>query len=101
MASTVIIEGSLPRPEMYQEAYDAGLGALRSFIREGNGQRPKKVTIAYDPIEDDWVITFDVAKPRIERLRRITGYLSNLHNFNYSKSAEEKDRVKHANVAGE
>ena len=30
-----------------------------------------------------------------ERTRRVTGYLSNVKNFNDSKQAELKDRVKH------
>lgn len=32
----------------------------------------------------------------VERLRRVTGYLSNISNWNDSKQAEEKDRIKHA-----
>lgn len=32
---------------------------------------------------------------KFERIRRITGYLSTLANFNDAKRAEEKDRVKH------
>lgn len=32
---------------------------------------------------------------KFERLRRITGYISVLHQFNDGKKAEEKDRVKH------
>ena len=35
--------------------------------------------------------------PKFERIRRITGYLvGTLDNFNDSKAAEERDRVKHA-----
>lgn len=30
-----------------------------------------------------------------ERIRRITGYLSNLKNFNNAKACEESERVKH------
>lgn len=32
------------------------------------------------------------------RLRRITGYISKLHQFNTGKREEEKDRVKHTGV---
>lgn len=32
---------------------------------------------------------------KFERIRRITGYLSELPNFNDAKQAEERDRVKH------
>lgn len=39
-----------------------------------------------------------VIKPRyntIGRVRRITGYLSEVNNFNHAKKSEERDRVKH------
>ena len=38
-----------------------------------------------------------IAKPQsdIRRLRRITGYLSEVENFNAAKKAEEHDRYKH------
>ena len=39
-----------------------------------------------------------VIKPRyntINRIRRITGYLSEVNNFNHAKKSEEHDRVKH------
>ena len=39
-----------------------------------------------------------VIKPRyntISRIRRITGYLSEVNNFNHAKKSEEHDRVKH------
>ena len=32
---------------------------------------------------------------KFERIRRITGYLSFLNQFNDGKKAEERDRVKH------
>ena len=34
-------------------------------------------------------------KSDIRRLRRITGYLSEVSNFNQAKRAEERDRYKH------
>lgn len=39
-----------------------------------------------------------VIKPKyntISRIRRITGYLSEVNNFNHAKKSEEHDRVKH------
>ena len=45
-------------------------------------------------LDGDFVIT----KPKyntIKRVRRITGYLSDVNNFNPAKRAEEQDRVKH------
>lgn len=35
-------------------------------------------------------------KSPIKRVRRITGYLSNIENFNEAKQAECRDRYKHA-----
>ena len=32
---------------------------------------------------------------KIERIRRVTGYLSNTNNWNNAKQSEEKDRIKH------
>ena len=40
------------------------------------------------------------SKVPFARLRRITGYLSNVDNWNAAKLAELKDRVKH-NTGGE
>ena len=45
-------------------------------------------------LDGDFVIT----KPKhntIKRVRRITGYLSDVNNFNPAKKSEEHDRVKH------
>ena len=36
---------------------------------------------------------------RFIRVRRITGYLSALDNFNNGKKAELRDRIKHLNVS--
>lgn len=45
-------------------------------------------------LDGDFVIT----KPKyntIKRVRRITGYLSDVNNFNHAKKSEEHDRIKH------
>ena len=36
------------------------------------------------------------SEEKVERTRRVSGYLSNLTRWNDAKQAEEKDRVKHA-----
>ena len=43
--------------------------------------------------DDDVILTphYDT----IVRVRRITGYLSNVNNFNAAKKSEQSDRVKH------
>lgn len=46
-------------------------------------------------ISDDEVEVTSKPKSDIRRLRRITGYLSEVDNFNMAKRDEEKDRYKH------
>jgi hypothetical protein len=90
--------------EMYEDGVVAGRDAIRQYIAESGGQRPEKVTVSYDVEADDWRVELDIDKSPIVRTRRITGYLSNLQNFNTSKSYEERDRVKHffmSQVGGE
>jgi ribonucleoside-triphosphate reductase len=38
----------------------------------------------------------DAGAPQFERIRRVTGYLSNMDRWNDAKRAEERDRVKHS-----
>lgn len=45
-------------------------------------------------LDGDYVITTPKYNT-IKRVRRITGYLSDVNNFNPAKRAEENDRVKH------
>ena len=56
---------------------------------------PEKRLVKLDvKIKDDDVILtphYDT----IVRVRRITGYLSNVNNFNAAKKSEQSDRVKH------
>ena len=46
-------------------------------------------------LEGDEIIIQSVEKSPINRVRRITGYLAPLHNFNASKKAELLDRTYH------
>lgn len=46
-------------------------------------------------IDGDEVVITATEKSPISRVRRITGYLSNLSNFNDAKTAEESQRKKH------
>lgn len=49
-------------------------------------------------IEDDTYVNvvYDIAYPKFERIRRITGYITGtLDRWNNAKRSEEKDRVKH------
>lgn len=46
-------------------------------------------------------LNYKFAPVKIERIRRITGYLvGTMDNWNDAKSAEERDRVKHMKIAG-
>lgn len=46
-------------------------------------------------VEGDEVVIEAVEKAPISRVRRITGYLSNVENFNNAKRAECSDRYRH------
>ena len=46
-------------------------------------------------IEGDELVVYSSPKTNIKRVRRITGYLSDVDNFNDAKRTELKDRVKH------
>lgn len=47
-------------------------------------------------LEGDEVVIQAIEKSPIRRVRRITGYLSNIENFNDAKRAECHDRYVHA-----
>lgn len=51
-------------------------------------------------IDGDYVdLDYDFVPVKVERIRRITGYLvGTMDKWNNAKSAEERDRVKHMSV---
>lgn len=51
-------------------------------------------------VDGDYVdLDYDFVPVKVERIRRITGYLvGTMDNWNNAKSAEERDRVKHMSV---
>lgn len=69
------------------EAYAYGMAALRLQPETGS------VRIRFDG--EDAVLECVSYKPKFERLRRITGYLSNADRWNQGKMAELRDRVMH------
>lgn len=93
MADLIRIEGKIPAGE-YEQAYEFGRNLLRDYIAQSCG-RPKQVTVTHDPVADEWVGATEVGDLGIVRMRRITGYLSNLGNFGAAKRAEERDRITH------
>lgn len=54
-----------------------------------------EVRISKDKDNDAKVVIASLPKQKIKRVRRITGYLSAVENFNDAKRAELNDRVKH------
>lgn len=55
----------------------------------------KKLGLVEIKIEGEEVTIKTSERSPIKRLRRITGYLSNINNFNDSKASELKDRHTH------
>lgn len=60
---------------------------------EKQGKKIAKIELV---IDGDEVIVKADEKSNIRRVRRITGYLSNIENFNDAKRAECLDRVVHS-----
>lgn len=54
-----------------------------------------EVRISKDKDNDAKVVIASLPKQKIKRVRRITGYLSAVENFNDAKRAELNDRVNH------
>ena len=67
------------------------------FMKTNNKNTIKTILIELNETEDgsDELEAKISIKPIIKRLRRITGYLSEMENFNDGKAAELKDRVPH------
>ena len=59
------------------------------------GSRNKQLGQIELCIEQDEVVVKAMEKSPIRRVRRITGYLSSIDNFNDAKVAECTDRAKH------
>lgn len=56
----------------------------------------EKIVISKDGDEADITIEYIQDKPKIERIRRITGYLTTaVDSWNNAKRAEESERVHH------
>ena len=86
----IINPNDLPMEYIYSEIEDLEKKARRKVVKieiedRGDGTCLQRVWFSKVPFT---------------RLRRITGYLSNVDNWNAAKLAELKDRVKH-NTGGE
>jgi hypothetical protein len=60
-----------------------------------NGKEVLYVVVKPDPEDAEFFYTEIHYKQPITRLRRITGYMSKLENFNSAKQAEARDRRPH------
>ena len=63
-------------------------------VSEWNRQGKELASLTFQ-LEGDEVLIQAIEKSPIRRVRRITGYLSNIENFNDAKKAECKDRYIH------
>ena len=67
----------------------------RSYCKLEKKARPAMTLIALDIKVDGDEVILTPHYDTIVRVRRITGYLSNVKNFNAAKKSEQSDRVKH------
>lgn len=70
----------------------AEIDAYVRYATEKYGREPDGLTIEVDGEYVNLDLHFH---DPFARIRRLTGYLSQLNNFNSGKRAEERDRVKH------
>lgn len=88
----IILEDSIPQ-ETHAEATEAALHELKDYIVKSGGRRPYSVSVGLEG--EEFIVSVDVKKAEIVRIRRITGYLSDSINWQSSKLDELHDRVKH------
>jgi hypothetical protein len=65
------------------------------LIDEEVGKHEYELSSIDMKVDDNEIVVTAVEMSPITRVRRLTGYLSVLTNFNDAKAAEEHDRVKH------
>ena len=70
-----------------------------NYVLENKKEKEEvdKIIVAFDEEHNDFDLDVEYIQPnKIERLRRITGYLTTtLDKWNHAKQCEEKDRVTH------
>lgn len=67
----------------------------RTYCKLEKQARPNMTLIALDIKVDGDEVILTPHYDTIVRVRRITGYLSNVKNFNAAKKSEQSERVKH------
>ena len=65
-----------------------------NYIKENSSETLASLTIS-DAGDGEVALDYRTQPAQFERIRRITGYLSEEHNFNSSKQKELNDRKKH------
>lgn len=67
----------------------------RSYFNFEKEAKPNMTMLALDIQINGDDVTLTPHYDTVVRVRRITGYLSNVKNFNSAKQHEQSDRVKH------
>lgn len=75
--------------------YEISEEEARAYFNYEKQLRPNMTMLALDIDIDGDEVTLIPHYNTIVRVRRITGYLSNVKNFNSAKQKEQSDRVKH------
>ena len=87
----VIVDGDVNITEKFKN----DIIAEEVHYWQGKGKEVGEVRISKDNDNDAKVVIASLPKQKIKRVRRITGYLSAVENFNDAKRAELNDRVNH------
>lgn len=88
----VIIDGDVNITEKFKN----DIIAEEVHYWQSKGKEVGEVRISKDKDNESKVVIASLPKQNIKRVRRITGYLSAVENFNDAKKAELKERVHHA-----
>lgn len=88
MALNINVNGDISEKEAW---------AYADYLEKKYNRKLASLDITAD---GDYVdLDYDFVPVKVERIRRITGYLvGTMDNWNNAKSAEERDRVKHMTV---
>lgn len=75
--------------------YEISEAEARTYLNSEKQLKPNLTMLALDIEIDGDEVTLTPHYDTVVRVRRITGYLSNVKNFNSAKQKEQSDRVKH------
>ena len=87
----VIIDGDVKITEKFKN----DIVAEEVHYWQSQDKEVGEVRISKDTENDTKVVIASLPKQKIKRVRRITGYLSAVENFNDAKRAELNDRAVH------